>query len=96
MNWVNYWYRIDFGAGNEEVVNKYQIIKQFSDHHPTYWEFQGSNDNINWAELDVQHGATLGIGEAVLLVVLLTLMLTDTIRWFMHRGFQSGPSSWST
>ena len=58
MNWVNYWYRIDFGAGNEEVVNKYQIIKQFSDHHPTYWEFQGSNDNINWAELDVQHGAT--------------------------------------
>ncbi|MBL6662920.1 MAG: discoidin domain-containing protein [Flavobacteriales bacterium] len=93
-NWVNYWYRIDLGENNAQVVNKYQIIKQFNHHHPTRWEFQGSNDNINWANLDVQHGSTTWNWGGSITRTFPNSTPYRYYRWFMHRGFYSG-SGWS-
>ena len=95
LNWVNYWYRIDLGENNAQVVNKYQIIKQYDYHHPTRWEFQGSNDNINWTNLDIQHGPTTWNWGASITRTFPNTTAYRYYRWFMHRGFQSAPLSWS-
>ncbi|HSA60037.1 MAG TPA: LamG-like jellyroll fold domain-containing protein, partial [bacterium] len=57
------WLQIDFGAGNEKVVNRYQIWQSSSqasgygsaNYRPGKWKIYGSNDGTNFVELH-RHG----------------------------------------
>ncbi|MEH2157405.1 hypothetical protein [Nostoc sp.] len=54
-NFPNNWVSFYLGAGNSLVCNYYTIRTRLSpDYYPRNWVFQGSNDNINWINLDIQ------------------------------------------
>ena len=52
----------DFGEGSEEVVNMYRVYchpnASLSARCPKTWYFYGSNDGINWTELDARLSET--------------------------------------
>lgn len=50
-----HWLTYDFGEGNSETINKY-VIKgaSTSAQSPTDFKFQGSNNNVDWDDLDIQ------------------------------------------
>ena len=55
----------DFGADNEPVLNGYKIYFNSCSggsaqniRAPFDWQFQGSNDNMNWTALDIREGVT--------------------------------------
>ncbi len=54
------WIKYDFGLGNEKAIEKY-ILTSHSDAHPAYSDampvnfiFQGSNNDIDWVDLNTQ------------------------------------------
>ena len=51
------WLQYDFGAGNAQVVKRYTVSSAsvtIPARDPKNWQFQGSNDGINWTTLDTQ------------------------------------------
>lgn len=55
----------DFGADNEPALNGYKIYfnscsggSEQNIRAPFDWQFQGSNDNMNWTPLDIREGVT--------------------------------------
>lgn len=56
------WYKLNFGTGNEKVINKY-TIQTYSIWYPKNVYFEGSNDNINWDVLDSRLNLTWANNE---------------------------------
>jgi Siphovirus ReqiPepy6 Gp37-like protein/F5/8 type C domain len=55
------WLQYDFGTG--KTIVKYRLYYEYGvsgwnsyDYSPSTWDFQGSNDNVNWTTLDTQTG----------------------------------------
>ena len=51
------WLQVDLGIGNEKKIQKYTISSTAAmilNRMPKDWKFQGSNDGINWVDLDIQ------------------------------------------
>jgi hypothetical protein len=49
------WLKYDFGVGNSETITQYRILTDADDDWtPDDWQFQGSNDNSNWTNLDTK------------------------------------------
>jgi hypothetical protein len=57
-NTVQGWIGIDFGAGNEKIIQKYSIMCAPSNTNPKNWTFEGSNDNVNWVILHTASNVT--------------------------------------
>jgi hypothetical protein len=56
------WWQIDWGAGNEKAVGRYNPVIDFGDlNHPGKWELYGSQDGVNFTLLDTY----LEVGSAV-------------------------------
>ncbi|MBL6945713.1 MAG: hypothetical protein ISR47_03650 [Rhodospirillales bacterium] len=54
--WPN-WVQIDLGAGNEEVIRRYDLRSYYGgswQQQPITWDLKGSNDGSNWDILDSQ------------------------------------------
>lgn len=52
------WLQHDLGAGNGQAVIAYDLISanDAPTRDPKDWQFQGSNDGVNWTTLDAQTG----------------------------------------
>ena len=90
----DYWFKIDLGTPT--VVNKYRIIPLFHDNSllpypdvhygPTNFEFQASNNNVDWVNIDVQHNDQDWV-YSDLIVNTHNTTPYRYYRWFMHRGY---------
>jgi len=54
------WFQIDLGAGNAQIVARYDITSanDVPGRDPKNWQFQGSNDATSWTTLDTRTGET--------------------------------------
>ena len=53
------WWQYDFGAGNEKVIVRYTLEYNLNLFQAlTDWQFEGSNDAVQWTVLDTQSGFT--------------------------------------
>jgi hypothetical protein len=55
------WLKLDFGAGNEKIIGGYSLMNTPTANAPAMvksWQFEGSNDGINWTTLDSQSNQT--------------------------------------
>lgn len=54
------WLQFDFGAGNSWIVTKYKLTGNFWEgpNSPGAWKFQGSNNGVDWVDLDTRSGQT--------------------------------------
>lgn len=90
----DYWFKIDLGTPT--LVNKYRIIPLFHDNSllpypdvhygPTNFEFQASNNNVDWVNIDVQHNDPDWV-YSDLIVNTPNTTPYRYYRWFMHRGY---------
>lgn len=54
------WLKYDFGAGNEKDIAELQITSWSEAEHIRTWQFQYSDDNVNWTTLwDIQFDKSL-------------------------------------
>ncbi|MFC2106003.1 choice-of-anchor D domain-containing protein [Candidatus Bipolaricaulota bacterium] len=54
------WLKYDFGAGNEKTLRRYRLLTTYNTgFQPDDWEFQGSNNDATWTELDSVTDAAL-------------------------------------
>ena len=55
------WLKYDFGSGNGKAVTRYRIFYYDAynqGYNPGTWQFQGSNNDVDWDTLDSQAGYT--------------------------------------
>ena len=58
------WLQYDFGAGNAQVIKRYTVTSSSVNipaRDPKNWQFQGSNDGVNWTTLDTQSNQAFAI-----------------------------------
>lgn len=55
------WWKYDFGAGVQKTITRYAITVDNLAYSPYSWQFQGSNDDTNWTDLDVRATTTMTI-----------------------------------
>jgi hypothetical protein len=74
--WLSYRW-INFSLS--PIITKYAIISNIDTDAPKDWKLQGSNDNINWTDLDTQTGITFISGERK------EFTFTNTTRYIYYR-----------
>lgn len=57
------WWKYDFGVGVSKIIKRYTLMFYSNDHSAKDWKFQGSNDNSNWTDLDIQSNVTDWVDE---------------------------------
>ena len=60
------WLKYDFGAGNGKTIGSYSMTSRTDSYYyqaPGGWVFQGSNNDVDWVDLDTRSGIIFGQGE---------------------------------
>lgn len=54
------WLRYQFGGGGSQVINQYRLTSASDapERDPKNWQFQGSNDGVNWITLSTESNVT--------------------------------------